>query len=307
MGVLIADATASAQDGGEPAPVTQRGDCGECHLDVVTAWQESAHAQAFVYSGFQQAWQIQDQDPECLPCHTTGFNPRTGDFQHPGVACEACHGQTPADHPPAPVMVDPGVETCSGCHTTTFTEWEMSEHAAEGIPCTTCHSPHPQQLKGNFETSTELCLDCHQAPPDDYAHTTHPEQACVDCHWYHSDEDVDGIHIASGNLLPTGHDNMVEPPACITCHEQYSDLNVAEITTVDGAEGDEESRIDTLMEARVRVSELEAELETVETQGDNTAALRLAQGLLIGLAIGAVVVIVFGQFGGRSPVSGGKR
>ncbi|MFQ5590059.1 MAG: cbb3-type cytochrome c oxidase subunit II [Phycisphaerae bacterium] len=28
----------------------------------------------------------------CLPCHTTGFNPATGHYSEEGVGCEACHG-----------------------------------------------------------------------------------------------------------------------------------------------------------------------------------------------------------------------
>lgn len=28
----------------------------------------------------------------CLPCHTTGFNPDTGHYSEEGVGCEACHG-----------------------------------------------------------------------------------------------------------------------------------------------------------------------------------------------------------------------
>ncbi len=28
----------------------------------------------------------------CLPCHTTGFNPETGHYSEEGVGCEGCHG-----------------------------------------------------------------------------------------------------------------------------------------------------------------------------------------------------------------------
>lgn len=90
----------SAQEG-TAVPTPEPGpDCAECHIDVVQTWQSSTHAQAYHNTDFQTAWQAQGGDVQCLNCHTTGFVPFTGSFDQPGITCSACHGSTPANHPP---------------------------------------------------------------------------------------------------------------------------------------------------------------------------------------------------------------
>jgi predicted CXXCH cytochrome family protein len=263
-------ATVAAQES-TPSPEPPR-DCAECHLDVVSEWQDSIHAQAYHDTVFQSAWQQGGQSSaECLSCHTTGFVPRTGEFDQPGVTCAACHGVTPAEHPPDPVLVDPGVRVCADCHTTTFTEWEHSLHGEQQLACTTCHTPHNQALR--FETADALCLNCHDEARDDYAHITHTEQACVDCHWYRAAGETE--HIMTGNLMPTGHDNRVETRTCVDCHANLA-LENGEITAVASSD------THPFLEAQLRIEELEAEVQTAKAQGENQAAVQLIQGLLLG-------------------------
>lgn len=298
FGVWFATKPALAQDGPQ-APTTTQSDCAECHLDVVDHFAGSVHALAYADPVFQTAWQSQDEPIECLACHTTGFSPRTGLYEAEGVTCEACHGQTPANHPEEPMSIDPGADVCADCHTTTFNEWETTLHAEQDIACTECHAPHPQALRlrdpesedpSNFVAlePTALCQSCHSADSyttetSIYVHETHTEEiGCADCHWFHAEADVDGVHITSGALLPTGHDNAVTTTACVTCHEE-SEATLSETTPTE------------IMQQQLEISELRSEIRSVETQGENTNLLRAAQGLVVGMAIGGVLVIVIGR------------
>lgn len=261
--------------------------CAECHIDVVLDWQNSTHAQAYEDADFQHAWQSLGTDPECLACHTTGYSPRNQTFQHEGVTCEACHGQTPADHPEEPISSQPDVDVCADCHVTTFNEWQKSGHGEADMACSVCHSAHPQQLRAT--TEKQLCLDCHADElPQSYAHVTHEESNCADCHWHHSIED-DADHIVTGNLLYTGHDGAVETKACVDCHTDESEIYARA--------SEELLASDTqVLDAQVKIDELEAEVEQVRAQGENQAAVQLIQGLLAGFAVGAVLVIGTARF-----------
>lgn len=272
--------------------------CAECHLDVVAAWETGLHAKAYSDPIFQEMWQEQGQDVTCLECHTTGFNPRTGEFAHEGVTCEACHGQTPAEHPPEPVMINPGVETCETCHATTVNEWEISAHGEQQLACTTCHNPHPQELR--FETANALCLNCHDEDArDDYAHLVHTEQQCVECHWFRADLEDLQAHYESGALFPTGHSGIVETTACIDCHAEITDRDVMDLGQ--DAQTDLELLSEhPLLEAQVRIEELEAEVDTARAQGANSSALRMVQGLIVGVVLGGIVVASVARFRRRT-------
>lgn len=276
--LLIASVAASAQEA-ETTPEPQPQDCAECHIDIVASWQESSHALAYHNEAFQAAWQANGDQTACLACHTTGFTPADGTYAQLGVACGACHGATPANHPPEVVSVDPGVRICSDCHTPTYGEWQMSAHGAQQLACTTCHNPHPQSLR--FETSTALCLNCHDEPLSDYAHVSHPEQACVDCHWHKSLSEME--HVLTGDLMPTGHDAMVETRTCLDCHAELDETALVS-TGVDGG-------APPLLQAQARIQELEAELQTKAVERDHAALALGVQGLVIGAVITGLLAL----------------
>lgn len=56
------------------------------HPDAVDGWHKSKMSTTYE--------RIRDEPVKdnCLPCHTTGFNPATGHYSEEGVGCEACHG-----------------------------------------------------------------------------------------------------------------------------------------------------------------------------------------------------------------------
>ncbi|MAU00253.1 MAG: hypothetical protein CL608_24195 [Anaerolineaceae bacterium] len=204
-----------AQDDAEPdAPVIPTQECQECHLDVASHWEDSAHAHAFDDEVFQAQWQALGEPAECLACHTTNFKPATGEFDKEGVACESCHGETTADHPPAPVPILADTEYCGSCHTTTLGEWHQTGHASEDIGCMDCHDPHSQQPL--FEQADEMCVNCHEDSMGDYLEDMHIQQGigCVDCHALV----IPPEEIPEDGIVPTGHAFTITPATCVACH-----------------------------------------------------------------------------------------
>jgi len=253
--------------------------CSECHIDITVNWEASAHAQAFHSDGFQTALSDGAGD-SCYECHTTGYMPFNGEYNHEGVTCEACHGETPADHPDEPVVVVPGLDVCATCHEITYQEWEMSAHGNEEIPCTSCHDPHGQALR--FETAEALCVNCHQEERTDYAHISHEAESCTNCHWHRGTFDTE-LHLVTGDLSASGHDAHVETLACIDCHSDLDESVVADAgeTRLSGTE------------LRLVTQELETEIANVRAQGENEAAVRLVQGGVVGIIGGAILAFLF--------------
>ena len=56
------------------------------HPEAVDGWHKSPMSSTYE--------RIMDEPikDNCLPCHTTGFNPATGHYSEEGVGCEGCHG-----------------------------------------------------------------------------------------------------------------------------------------------------------------------------------------------------------------------
>ncbi|MBL7191772.1 cytochrome C554 [bacterium] len=124
--------------------------CKMCHKgekkgNVFEIWSESKHAnssQALVEKGEQN-------NPDCLICHTTGFgkggfNPEAGELKLETVECEACHGPG-SDYKKMTVMKDseaaktaglrmPDEEFCKTCHnpnSPNFEEFDFAKAWAE--------------------------------------------------------------------------------------------------------------------------------------------------------------------------------
>jgi len=94
--------------------------CRICHPQQTDQWLSTAHARAFTALTLES----QDYNPECIPCHTTGFS-YTGGFimreitsEMEGVQCEMCHGAG-GDHVQNE-SVSLGTipqDVCTTCHT----------------------------------------------------------------------------------------------------------------------------------------------------------------------------------------------
>jgi hypothetical protein len=95
--------------------------CRQCHPDQHEQWDSTVHAEAFATIKGRS----QDYNPECIPCHTTGFG-YTGGFVTPdltsemeGVQCETCHGDgTEHSNDPGRPLSAVSEATCTSlCHT----------------------------------------------------------------------------------------------------------------------------------------------------------------------------------------------
>lgn len=94
--------------------------CQYCHDSERQEWSGTDHAEAFASLEARG----QDYNPECIPCHTTGFG-YTGGFIMPdlteemeGVQCEMCHGAGGEHSETQGVPYGQTSEsTCTACHT----------------------------------------------------------------------------------------------------------------------------------------------------------------------------------------------
>lgn len=93
--------------------------CKTCHADAYAKWEQSRHGHA--YSTLKKVNKA--FDPECLVCHTTGFN-ETGGFlsevdtpELENVQCEVCHGPR-REHAQSPSggFAQEARQACSRCH-----------------------------------------------------------------------------------------------------------------------------------------------------------------------------------------------
>ena len=119
----------------------------------------------------------------CKTCHQEVWEKHFASTPHSALlkgsqhGCQSCHG-------PGQAHVDGGgdptkiirfeklspAETaaiCTGCHQSSLEtqNFSKSEHLANGVSCTSCHSPH-NSTDVNFmlvKPQTELCFGCHAA------------------------------------------------------------------------------------------------------------------------------------------------
>ncbi|WP_420631539.1 multiheme c-type cytochrome [Candidatus Leptofilum sp.] len=189
-------------------------DCGECHEAVTAQWENSVHGHASVVEGFLAAWAEANSPPECLSCHTTGFDPTTGTYEKEGVACETCHPSDPAEHPQKIMQTDISSRLCGQCHTDTFAEWETSVHGQEELTCARCHNPHSNALRvGSMQ---DTCRTCHKEETHFFTFTTHADEGllCTDCHLAAKSEPLGNGHSQISHTFSIGSET------CTACHNE---------------------------------------------------------------------------------------
>ncbi len=112
----LAEQAETPPPGEEPA---YRGanSCATCHREIFREWLTSSHAQGFAVLERKS----RSYNPECFPCHTTGYGKPTG-FSSArltphlkGIQCEACHGPG-GWHRRAGEMSRPTEILCRTCH-----------------------------------------------------------------------------------------------------------------------------------------------------------------------------------------------
>jgi hypothetical protein len=308
---------AAESDRGDEQPLPQATPhagqaCADCHLDISEDWANSPHAHAYDDPFFQERWLGLGEPGECLLCHTTEYQLSEGAFHAEGVACEACHAQTPVDHPPAPVEIRSDTENCGSCHTTTLNEWRLTGHAHADVGCVDCHDPHSQSAL--FEVADEMCINCHRDDMGAYLEDLHIQKdiGCVDCHALVIPPEM----IPDDGIVPTGHTFTITPSTCVACHTDALHAGFSlpgydhEMTESDAATEEGESELTLVENARlnspeVEIQDLEKSLEATRAALANQSMATLFQGGVVGLVLGGTTAwFVAGNVRRRREVDG---
>ncbi len=175
------------------------------------------------------------------------------DFQNSFGECQDCHqiiqnhwGQSghgiATDNPAFQTAWDEagGDPACLACHTTGYDllsgTWE-----ADGVSCSTCHSPvpsnHPEQIMPT-DVSSRLCGTCHLDTYSDWTDSVHSQEelACVRCHSPHTttlkSDDAEALCSACHTEEVHFYSYTSHYEAGLTCTDCH--LRVSETTMGDG-------------------------------------------------------------------------
>lgn len=243
--------------------------CAECHGDMYTIWQNSAHAQASLRATFQETYARNGRQTYCFTCHASGFDPQTQSYVFEGVVCSSCHTITAGtEHPPAPMEVATDSIQCGRCHSgehsPEYNQWLLSPHSTASVDCADCHTPHDNGLR--LQDVNTTCADCHEGTMEDEVHMGE-DMTCTDCHM------TSLIRNESGKKTPQIHHTMfTDPQVCSECH---GDIHI--LSAIGGSAGPAEIQ---------RISELESQVTLLEGKSEDN----LQSGILGG-AVGALVLI----------------
>ena len=261
--------------------------CAKCHQNIHDEWQNTRHALAFSSPIFQRDWSNLGSVVTCLECHTTGYNPKTGEYAQEGVTCEACHGPFQTGHPASPMPITPDATLCGKCHSTTTNEWKSSKHGQNTPPvqCESCHDPHSQNPLA--PTVTDLCSNCHKDRGSSFTHGTHANAGleCSNCHMYTSPRTNDPIQ----GLVPTGHTFSVGSDACIGCHQDTVHTRDKIVELSGEVLASSPANIEELQQ---KVSQQAETITSLKSKSTVRLYTGLAQGAIIGLVTGGVAAWV---------------
>lgn len=199
---------------GDPSQEPLSTDCADCHEAIQTQWDDSLHGQATTDEVFVEAWAGRGSPPECLSCHTTGYDATTHNYEAAGITCENCHTLTTngPSHPEQVMTTNYDAAACGTCHVDTYAEWQVSEHGAAEMNCYNCHNAHSTSIKA--ENVQALCQSCHTTEGHFYSYTAHADEGllCTDCHLQVED-----------SVLGEGHSKRehtfaVDLHTCNKCH-----------------------------------------------------------------------------------------
>ena len=261
--------------------------CAKCHQNIHDEWLITRHAQAFSSPIFQRDWTMLGSAVTCLECHTTGYDPKTGQYAQEGVSCESCHGPFQTGHPASPMPITPDASLCDKCHNSTTDEWRSSKHGQSTPPiqCEACHDPHSQNPLA--PTVTDLCSNCHKERGSSFTHGTHANAGleCSNCHMYTAPRTGDPIQ----GLVPTGHTFSVGSDAFIGCHQDTVHTR-DKIVELSGEV--QQFNPANLEELKQKVQQQEETISSLESKSTVRLYTGLAQGAIIGLVTGGAAAWV---------------
>lgn len=247
-------------DGGTPAELTinaakytgiEGGGCAGCHADKAAEWEMTGHAVHLTdaLNGMDRS------GTNCLPCHTTGFDPNAANdgfddfpFEYPaqpgpGVAdslageypdamaraniqCEACHGPGSAHYgksADSKMVSSLAVGACAVCHDDDHYHVYPSQWEAAG------HSEIPTYPGGTRTT----CRGCHNGAQfiqfvegKQITVQPHVDITCAVCHDPHSAENPEQLRTMEATL---SNGQAVEGAGrgaiCMNCHQSRREAN----------------------------------------------------------------------------------
>jgi len=233
---IFASATfliANAQEGTPPPPTNNitYDNCAACHKDIQDTWQNGPHGHAMSDPVFLEEWNKQGKPGACLVCHSTGYDPATGQSHSDGVNCEACHSPIPASHPGNNMPVNTSPDLCGKCHSDprfSTDNWKLSTHYQRGMDCTVCHDQHTAGMKtiagttfiSNSDASA-LCENCHKDAMQNFPTSKHAAAGvtCVNCHlgFNVDNQNAGTVDFATNHQAPD-HSFVPSLETCNKCH-----------------------------------------------------------------------------------------
>jgi hypothetical protein len=228
---------------------------------------------------FQEEWIATDNAPYCLACHTTGYNPNTGEYALDGVTCEACHGPYDEGHPPAVVEVDRAGEICRNCHPQAYDEWRASPHGMAGTRCVSCHQICVlDTMRAPDEHA--VCENCHGGDADQFHQGTHNMEGldCTDCHMQPGPGEI-----GHGGRQHVAHVFVSNPESSIDCHGETIHLANKIIDVETQVAALQETDVDELQQ---EVTSLENEKNKLQANVDSRFYAGIVFGGIVALAVG---------------------
>ncbi len=150
-------------------------ECAKCHANEVKKWGETKHSHAYeALEKYAKRPGLRQYDPECLSCHTTGFEYQTGfqnekDTKHLlNNGCENCHGPA-SGHAKDPTNKDllaalaPWKRGEKGNKLPPLAELEKIAALPENERGRVQLEARVQQLKNSLNG---LCMKCHDGDND---------------------------------------------------------------------------------------------------------------------------------------------
>ena len=258
--------------------------CGACHEQETKEWLDSPHAHA-INERYLGEWEREGRKWECLVCHTSQYDRKSGEFSHAGVSCQSCHGPVTEDHPDKVKKLLPVTsEVCQPCHSVTFGEWRISSHGQKNIRCFDCHKMHQMNLRK--EDPDQMCGTCHTERLKDFSHATHHLKGvqCITCHM----PEVVGAGLKIKGTGVRGHTFSVGAETCARCHREmvHTRSNLAELEgEVERLKEISPQALQKQVEQQQReIDQLRAALRTDRSVFAVVAVVAFGLGIIIGYA-----------------------
>lgn len=161
------------------------------------------------------------------------------------VSCEACHGSAVEhieDGDPTKI-INPknsgqfgAKELCLTCHKShKLDNWKFSAHSSADLTCASCHSVHNNVEKSSINSSSDICLSCHNDVRAALSMPSHHpigegKLECIDCHGVHGEPARLTMNSSGAELCYSCHAEKEGPfvyehapvqEDCMTCHSPH--------------------------------------------------------------------------------------